>query len=66
MLGWVLAGNLLESRCVQNNTNTCHYVVTNMQLHSQVEKLWELDQISSSKGAKDLDPQNVCEQHLSQ
>ena len=63
MLGWILAGNLLASKYMKNDKTTYH-VVTNQQLHNQVEKFWELDQISSSKGARDLDTENICEQHF--
>ena len=51
------------TKVAKKTRTTCH-LITNQQLFNQVERLWEIEQIPDTKGARSFDTGNVCEQHF--
>ncbi|XP_020297156.1 uncharacterized protein LOC109861769, partial [Pseudomyrmex gracilis] len=63
LLGWVLAGRFCGSTQPPPKVHSCHAVVTNVQLHEQLSRFWQLDQNFDQVNSYTIN-ENLCEQHF--
>ncbi|XP_011859066.1 PREDICTED: uncharacterized protein LOC105556582 [Vollenhovia emeryi] len=62
-LGWILAGRLNRSVTRPRMMQAFHVSVSNTELHNQLNKFWQLDDIHGNSGSYTLE-ESLCEKHF--
>ncbi|XP_020296284.1 uncharacterized protein LOC109861165 [Pseudomyrmex gracilis] len=63
LLGWVIAGRFCGSTQSPHKVHSCHAAVTNVQLHEQLSRFWQLDHNFEQVTSYTIN-ENLCEQHF--
>ncbi|XP_033212147.1 uncharacterized protein LOC117169751 [Belonocnema kinseyi] len=62
-LGWIVAGPMELPHPSYKSKALCN-LITNQQLHNEVQLFWEIEHYSVKRDQPELDSRDVCEQHF--
>ena len=62
-LGWIVAGSMELPVPPYKQRAICN-LITNQQLHNEVQRFWEIEHHALKRGPPEIDLRDICEQHF--
>ena len=62
-LGWIVAGSMELPVAPYKQWAICN-LITNQQLHNEVQRFWEIENHALKRGPPEIDLRDICEQHF--